>query len=652
MFRRRYAPTVALAAVCVAGCVSFDQTKPPYDSGLDGLDVTSLAPSLAIPGTTLVIGGRSFVDHLWGETKVVITGEGGAISRSMRARFVDFDRIEVDLSPADIAALGGEGELSGTVRVDVDSVVDLQTHSSRELPIELSLRDKLTPRLDRAPATALVFVNDEIVVEGADMLLGGGEGTTFAVVQGCFAIDEQSPCDPVGPVDVPVVPESPFARDRGAFAFHPAIAGIRPGRFEGTVELRNDHSTGASERSSGTAPLECELVQSVVLGMTPGAASLGQIIQFSGGGFVGGPDGSTLLHLRGELFPDGGGRSVELDTFLVPEFVDGHTVMYALNEDDSLGQILDMRIETGTFTGQVAPIIAYQQDEVTGDAMPVSLTIAPVKQVVYLKFTPQYVAALRDYGLRATDSLIRQRAVQVVERDYAGINLEVRTERPDDFILYSEVEIGGTDPNGLGLLGYDNTPGKDVGNVRLHDRIGGVNATTQDDGFPGYGGVFVTSLFVFSHHPAGLAPQSSSASVEFDLVFDPFRPDMGSAPVTAADFVAGVGLPADSSSCPATDRADRISCAVFVLGNLIGGTVSHEIGHSLGLANPESETAVHYPSDEPNRIMDAGSFRPFLERAEILGQGPARFCDGAYAYLRVILPTANPADSAPRPSCF
>lgn len=645
---RRYAPTIAAGALCVAGCVSFSTDDPAYDPGLDGLDVLSMQPALAVPGTTLVIEGRSFVDATWGRTKVVITTESG--SRAFDARFVDFDTLEVDVSVDDIAALGGTGQRTGSVRVDVDSAVDHETHSTRELPLDLELRETLTPQLDSVGG-GLVFVNDEIVVDGGGLLLGGGEGTTVAVVEGCFSLGGTGDCTPVGPVDVPVIPASRYDRNRGTFAFHPAIAGIRAGRFEGTVKLRNDQTTGAVTASSD-AELDCDLVESVVLGMTPSAASLGQIVEFDGGGFVGGPDGSTLLHLVGEFVPERDGRPVDIDTFLVPEFVSGHTVRYALNEDDSLGDLLDMRADTGTLRGQVSPIVAYLDDELSGDAMPLELTIAPVKQVVFLNFTPQYVDALRDFGLRATDALIRERALEVVRRDYATVNVEFRTERPQDFILYAEVEIGGTDPNGLGLLGYDNTPGKDIGNIRLHDRIGGVNATTQHDGFPGYGGVFVSSMFVFSNHPGGFAPETSSGSVEFDLVFDPFRPDMIAEPITAADFAAGIEMPVDGSECPAIDRTSRIGCAVYVIGNLIGTTVSHELGHSFGLANPETDGAVHYPSDEPNRLMDAGSYRPFLERAELLGQGPSRFCSGAYEYLRVILPTSEPPDGLIRPNCF
>ena len=88
-----------------------------------------------------------------------------------------------------------------------------------------------------------------------------------------------------------------------------------------------------------------------------------------------------------------------------------------------------------------------------------------------------------------------------------------------------------------------------------------------------------------------------------------------------------------------------------MLGNLIGGTLSHEIGHSLGLANPYAD-GFHNAGDAPNRLMDAGGDRPFLERAELQGQGPGVFCDDEYAYLRMIMPSTEPPNAVQRPGCF
>jgi hypothetical protein len=90
---------------------------------------------------------------------------------------------------------------------------------------------------------------------------------------------------------------------------------------------------------------------------------------------------------------------------------------------------------------------------------------------------------------------------------------------------------------------------------------------------------------------------------------------------------------------------------MWALANLIGTTISHEIGHSVGLANPDGGD-FHHLSDAPNRLMDSGSSRSFEERAELAGSGPGQFCDEAYLYLRSILPSTEPEDLANRPTCF
>ena len=95
----------------------------------------------------------------------------------------------------------------------------------------------------------------------------------------------------------------------------------------------------------------------------------------------------------------------------------------------------------------------------------------------------------------------------------------------------------------------------------------------------------------------------------------------------------------------------QLGCAIFVLGNLIGTTLTHEVGHSLGLANPYGQ-GYHNPGDRPNRLMDAGGDRPFEERAQLSEQGPAVFCDQEYDYLRTILTGAPDGPPAiVRPPC-
>ncbi len=630
------------------------------DPGLEGLDVNSIEPQLAVPGTTFSIEGRSFVDDQWGTTRVVLKGQfdDGSGSREVEvsapATFVDFDELSVEVTATLIADLGGSsGEFDGEVFIEVDSTVDDQTYRSRKLTQTLEFRDVLTPSVVSVDSDQLIFVNDKIVVAGDGFLLGPSEGETVAALSGCFIDPSVSgDCVDVSGTEIALVPDSRFDRTKATFAFHPKIAGIKPGTFQGEVTVQNRQPSGNS--SSAATIVNYDLTEATVFQVSPLEVSLGQFTDIVGGGFLGGEEGGlTLVELNGSFTPTGASESAPVDIVLIPEFIEGRKVRYVMNEDDALGQSIDLRRTTGTFTGTLTPVTSYESVTVRGDSAAFNLGIAPVKQVVYLNFRPAYVESLRHFGLRALDSRIRQRIADVVARDYATINLEVRLEKPDDFSLFSEVEISGPDPNGLGLLGYDNTPGKDTENKRLFDRIGGVNAQTQEDGFPGFGGVFIESLFAFSEHPGDYANSIAGADGTFDSIFDSFRPDRDGRTINGADLAGGAvtNLTSGDECLAASAREDKIACAVWVLGSLIGTTLSHEIGHSLGLANPFGE-GFHNSSDEDNRLMDSGGDRPFAERAELEGLGPARFCTGEYDYLRQILPTTEAMDTSDRPSCF
>ena len=646
------------AIALMGGCSTSSYDRDP---GLEGLDVSTIQPALAVPGTEFSIEGRSFVEAEWGVTRVIFKGrfdDGGGSSRDIEvaaaASFVDYDELKVPVTPALIAELGSAfGEFTGEIFVEVDSTVDGQTYRSAKIFEQISFREILEPQVTTIESDQLIFVNDKIGVVGDGFLLGESEGETVAMLSGCF-IDPtvSTDCVDVTGTEVPLVPETRFDRTRASFAFQPKVAGIKPGTFQGQVIVRNRQPAGQSD-SAGSA-VRYDLTEPTVFQVSPTAVSLGQYTDIVGGGFLGGEDGGlTLLELVGSFTPTGSTDGIPVDLVLVPEFIEGRKIRYVMNEDDALGQAVDLRRTTGTFSGTLTPVTSYESDTVRGDSATFDLGIAPVKQVVYLNFRPSYVESLRHFGVRALDQRIRQRIADVVERDYATVNLEVRLERPEDYSLFSEVEIAGPDPNGLGLLGYDNTPGKDTENQRLFDRIGGVNATTQEDGFPGFGGVFIESLFAFSQHPGPYADSIAAADGLFDDIFDSFRPDEDGTAVSGSDLVGGAVVTLTSgASCPSSGaRADKIACAVWVLGSLVGTTLSHEIGHSLGLANPFGE-GFHNSSDEINRLMDSGGDRPFAERAELDGQGPARFCTTEYDYLRQILPTSEPMDTSDRPTCF
>lgn len=637
-----------LACAGLAACAS--STSP--DVALEGLAVTALEPKTILTGTALAIEGDSFVDALWGESTLRLSGTVDArdVEVDLPAQFVDYDHMAAAVDAAVIAAFGaadGPVRFDGRAVISTVSAVDGQIYESLPLEVVLDVAPVLTPTIAAIQTGGLVFVNDEVLVTGDGFLLGGDEGQTVATVQGCFQIAGSPECRPVDAQTVPLLPAEPYARDEAYFRFGPAIAGIHAGQFVGEVVIENRHAGGSTLAAAGSA-VSYDLIESEIFQVSPSAASLGQYVVFEGGGFVGGDDEAwTEVQMVGTFTPTGEATGTPIDLILIPEFESGNRVRYVMNSDDALASLVDLRTETGTFAGTIRPIIYYRDDQVTGPATAFTLDVAPVKQLVFLDFRPSYVESLRMFGLRAVDQQIRARVVDVVRAAYPAVNIELRLEPPDDFALYSRVEIHGPDPNGMGLFGYDNSPGKDTGNERLYDRLGGVNAVTQQDGFPGYGGVFIESLMAFSFHPA-VGDSIPGADVMFDQLFDRFRPDYGDI-IVAADLAAGIP-PIEGEACPASGRANGMACAVWAMGSLIGGTLAHEIGHSLGLANPGGE-GFHNIGDLPNRLMETGGDRPFPERAEVSGNGPSVFCDTEYDYLRQILPSSLPADQTPRPPC-
>jgi hypothetical protein len=644
------APLIIALLVCAA--CSSGKTR---DTGLDGLRLDAADPGLIVPGTTLVLQGRSFVDTYLGSTKLAFDGFVGAspVRFLLPARYVSATRIEVPVDGAFIAAVGGrlQGQLEGTLAIEVHSSVDSQLHRSPDLQVSLSLQDQATPSLAKV-GDGPTFVNQPIELDGTSFLLGGDEGTLAARLTGCFTPIGDTTCGPPVDVTLPAQPASEFDRTRAFIVYATSISGIGPGHFDGQLTLVNQHKGGA-QVASATQPVVFEVQSPMISGASPTAASLGQYVLIDGGGFVGGAsDESTVLHLVGG-FVDRNNKQTPLDVVLVPEFLSGPRLRFVLDETDALGTAIDLRKSAGTITGTVTVTVQKGAQKLSGAPLAVQLQVLPVKQVVFVEFQNSYESSLRLFGLHAADAQIRARTIALSQRIYDSLNIEFRDAQPTDFALYSTVDIAGPDPNGLGYYGYDNTPGKDVGNLRLYDHIGGVNATTQADGYAGFGGVFVESFFSFSDHPNGLA---KGATIEplFDTIFDPFRPDAGGDELTATEL-ASLDPPVLTSGddCPAAhgDRRMQIACAIWTLGNLVGSTMVHEVGHSLGLADPYGPSmSYHNLGDLPNRLMEVGEARPFTERA-LLGDGPAQFCDTEYDYLRTVLPSDSPLTTVQRQPC-
>ena len=662
-FALKAATSLTICMALALGCGG-DAAAP--DPWLQGLRLTAAQPDILVPYSLISLEGARFVDGTLGESELHLLGQfSGADGLATEVdavlgplSFLDFEHMQLVFSDSAQALLPNQdGQFIGEAWVEVASTIDGLSYESDRLPLQFAKQAELVPQLSDAQSGGLFFANDRVDVQGDGFFLSEGEGASIAIVSGCFRASGIGACIDVAAQEFPLLPNRANDRKNAHFVLSPDLAGIEGGVFEGSVAIVNRHAGGAELRAD---PVEVtyEFLPPTLFSVDVDEVSLGQYVKFLGGGFVGATDGNgsggTELFLDGAFTPTGSDASVPVDLLLLPEVLEGRTIRYVMNEDDELGRAIDLRSVTGTFVGRVRLRVAYDGVVQVGEELPITFALGPVKQVVYLRFLPDYVNTLRHFGLRAVDREIRERVLAVVTRDYAGANLEVREDVPSDFALFATVDIAGEDLNGLGLLGYDNTAGKDVGNLRLYDHIGGVNAVTQQDGYPGFGGVFIESMFAFSEHPKRLATSISGADPLFDRIFDPFRPDIGSgAPVRASDFAsAGVGVPMADPGCPATDRATRIKCAIWVLGNMIGTTVSHEIAHSLGLANPDLPGAFHNEGDEENRLMDNGGDRPFAERAELQGRGPGRFCRTAYDYLREILPSNEPADYEGRESCF
>ena len=654
--RRGQVRAAVLAATLVAGGCG---TALGPDPGLEGLAVTKVAPATIIPGSKVVVKGVSFVDQQWGEATLRLKGQAGGRAVDLRwpATFVDFGTLTVPIDGGKIDEVGGDVDFAGSATVEILATSDDNTYESKALTVDLLFRETLAPTTTTVQGSGVIFVNDQIEIEGDGFLLGGDEGVTVAKVSGCFTPDTGGSCQPITARDIPMTPTDPLARDKATFPFSPKIAGIKPGAFTGKVTIEN-RQLASSPVASAPTNVQYDMVTSQIFTVCVGtpcattvSASLGQYVFVQGGGFVGGEAGAlTELEMTGTFNRTGMGPA-PVSMTLIPEFVEGRLVRYVLNTDDELGQTLDLRQDTGQFTGNITPIVSFGADRVRGASKALSFRIAPIRQVVYLDFRPSYVEGLRDFGLRAVDNRIRARILEVCRAAYAGVNIEFRAEVPTDYALYEHVELTGVDPNNMGLFGYDNTAGKDNGNLRLYDRLGGVNALTQQDGYPGFGGVFLRSLMGFSKHPGSFTKSVPGADPVFDKIFDAFRADLDNDPITSADLAGNVPMLTDGSSCPAKDRPQQVACAIFVLGNLVGGTLSHEIGHSLGLANPFSE-GFHNAGDAPDRLMDSGGDRPFLERGMLEGQGPGVFCDDEFAYLRMVLPSMDPDPGIERPGCF
>lgn len=651
----------SLLILMVWGCDSGGDDVGPCDLTFDLLehlrvdDVTF--PTPVLDGTRFQVRGESFIAETTCVTpQVIISGGGGQVTLN----------VEV-LSPNDLvatipsngaASLGSGGAFTGVMEVHFAKINEAGSFQT-QFPLSFELTQNLTPSVT-ALAQTEAYLNDPVTLNGSGFLDGDEEGTTHVLIDGTFDPAGSDPVTVSG-ITLPTELVDASDRSRATFLWSPLIGGLEPGTFTGTITPQNNHF-GGMITSGDPASVTIMQQDSVIFGISPEEVSLGLIVDVNGRGFIGSTDeenpgalGTTSFRLEGYITPCTGGPGIPLNcnhepqpvglalggtnVELVGTWQSGTLVRYPVTVSNSGGFLhaVDFRTHRGTFEGSITPVLRFGSTHRDGISVPnLTIVLGPVRQIAWVRFLPGFSDSLNYFGLGAVEAIIRERIIAKMQgvyqqegRESSWVNVEFRIEEPDDFYpgAYAIVDIGGPDPNSIGLFGYDNTPGKDIGNLRLWDHIGGRNAMGELDGY-GYGGVFVESMLFWSEHPppeVGERPRGAPpADPRYDEVFDPVRENE----VVAGEYPNG--------SDPA--RVAQIEAAISALSNMVGDTTAHEFGHSLGLAQPfVPDQAYHNAIPQEGCLMDSGRDRPLEERMMLEDNLGARFCQENLWYLQDIL---------------
>ena len=595
----------SLLALTLASCAENSPIIQPVLPII--LDIDSSLPM--VTGTSLRVSVAN-LDAL-GEDAVLVIG-----GTTLDPQSIEGGEAIFRMSSRLISAFG-----AGAHNVDV--VIRNDDVASEPFPFLLDIVTVLPIRLD-ADVDEVVYWNDEIILEG-DGFLEVEEGTVTAVFSGVFELESGVRAPVSG--ELPVRQAVNGNRERGVILLSTDLGSVRPGTFEGEIYLRSE-VTGTPRSESADRAIVLEIQPTIFSTLSPEVASLEAIVSLHGAGFLGGElggDGLTLIRVDGSFTPsDGSGRSFRED--LILSWRSNEELQLALVAENTGDSLISELFGTGrgVLDAMFTPINILGLDEYEGIGNSARLELGPIRQVVWLRFLPGFYASLPLFGVAAAARSIEAKVARRIESIYSAWNVDVRTARPQDVTIsgVTVIEIGGPDPNGRGLFGYDNSPGKDVGNLRLFDTIGGANAETQSDGYPGYGGVFIDGFLFFSESGA----PDNGTGPDPDPLFDEIFAGVRGSPATLAE-VEGRGA-----------RAAEVERAVDALSNMVGETTAHELGHSFGLADPlGSATVFHNRANRPGCLMDSGSSRPFGERAAQPGFEPTHVCGENADYLDQIL---------------
>lgn len=588
----------ALIAVMLMGCRNSNEieTKAPMVNVLT-VSLEPVEAGLLMPGGYFGIRGSGFLEGATFEVSLTLS----EVQYLLESRLTQTGALEARW-PVDLGISLPQGPQSGTLEVRVKL---LEAEGLAQTSWRADLAQRIAPQLtELSPWTA---PNSARPVSAARMLREG-EGESLLILDGVLStqggartITVRAPLSKVS-----------LDRSQAQWIADPREWGIQPGSFEGAARLMNRSHVGVDEGPIISVSLSYRAPQ--LTGPLSASLSRGQRLDLTGWGFLGGEErGFTLLSFNGTFEPFNTLHEpiAWSDLTLETGWVSGDELSLVVSPDlDEDCEGPELGAEPGILSGMITPSIILGEELVQGEPLSFELEIKPTKQVVFLSFLPAFIDSLRLFGLRNVSGRVVDEIIRVVERDYEGINLEIRREPPTDFELFSIVEIGGPDPNSQDLFGLDNTTGLDLCNQRLNDYLAGRNADSGGT----FGGIFVESFLNLSPK-RGDNPLSDPL---FDEIFDPV-----------------LSRPAKTGETGA--RAEQVERAVKALGHLIGNTLSHEIGHSLGLPMYPGCGQYHNAPGEL-QIMDCGRDRPFLERVGLDPRGPARWTAENRQYLERILP--------------
>ncbi len=608
------------------------------------LALSALANQDVLPGLRLRVAGSGFQPSARASTRLSLSGTrnrgsgGEPFELELPSEYVSESELVIPIDIDLWSSLAG-GSLSGSDSVSLSGTLRLELTEDRLVYIRsaeaaLTLRAQLMPVLDRVTPSA-VFLGDDLVIQGSGFLLDG-EGQMVLTLVGTFVRQ-------VEPGDRSSLPQSqaslypriehtlvPVSRTEARLPLRARTLGIQPGTLYAQATLENRQVTGA-KLTTPTTSVSLSLLRTQLTGIDTKIVRRGQRIGASGAGFL--PldltgDTATAVHLSGTFTLKSDGTVVPTDLTLITDVLDSHRLVFVPHPAvDGSGRLSGLGSRAGRFVGTIEPEVLSGANVQHGVPLPCSpqcvVDVGSPLQVLYLKFLNNFTEGLRRFGLRNLELEIREQVLAVVRRTYRDWNVDVRDSLPGDFDEFTTIEIGGPDPNNAGLFGLDNSEALDSGNLRLNDYIGGFNAAADRKGVYAFGGVFIEPFLSLSPRAPKPLP---IASPRFDEVFLAFIPEYG-------------GQPASRSELAGAERQAALQEAIRVLGALIGGTVAHEFGHSIGMAVVPGGGS-HNLADLDRELMDSGPFRPFEERAE-LGDyqlRPAGFSDAHRAYLNQILP--------------